>query len=128
MRFDAGEIPQGSVIALRGPDGYARFVPDPPAVTAVATTRQGATLTLPARFVREGELYAIFVDPAPAPAARIDVALGFSRFFVPKDIGMNADPRRLAVMAPTTVGGRPPCGGVRRRERRTVIHAAGTAP
>ena len=106
LRFDKTEIPNDSVIALRGPDGYARYLPDVPAVTAVADTREGP-IALPAHFERQGDFYAISVDPSPlatVQTARTDVHLTFSRYFVPNQIGMNADPRKLTVLAPTSVG------------------------
>ena len=106
LRFNMSEIPDGNVIALRGPDGYARYLPDAPAVTATAETREGP-VALPARFEREGESYAIYVDPGPLTTMQkgsTDVHITFSRYFVPKEIGMNADTRRLTVLAPTSVG------------------------
>lgn len=87
-------------------EGAALFgvLPKIPAVAAKAVLPGGETLELTATLARHGSRYEIIVDLSKLPVGSpFQVQLGFDTFFVPKELGANADERRLVIMAPDRV-------------------------
>jgi hypothetical protein len=77
-----------------------------PAITASCESSEGGALRrLPADFTIEGQSYtARCTLPQDADGdGRVRVRLFFSHYFVPRDKGLNDDPRRLSMLAPPRI-------------------------
>jgi hypothetical protein len=101
LRASLRRFPQ---IRLSGLANYS-WLPKIPVVSATIEI-DGDFLTVPASLRRLGNNYEILIDTSSIklPASdRIRVHLSFDTFFVPKQIGINDDPRELVVQAPSLV-------------------------
>ncbi len=77
-----------------------------PVVHAMLTVPGQSPRTLPAKLVPEGPFYAITIDRAdvPIPPEEIaEVLLTFDRYFVPKELGISEDARKLVLPAPEKI-------------------------
>jgi len=95
---------QFPVIRLRGPANYS-WLPKIPTVSAAIETGKGA-LAVPASLQRTDDGYEIRIDTSAIELPPIDpvrVQLTFDTFFIPKEIGINDDTRKLVIPAPTFV-------------------------
>jgi hypothetical protein len=91
-------------IRLSGQANYT-WMPKLPTVSASIDT-DGSSQSVAAPFRRVGNGYEILIDTSAAelpPSDKVRLHLEFDTFFVPKQLGINADTRELVAQAPTLV-------------------------
>jgi len=103
LEADASHLAARPFIVLSG-DANFRWLGGEPKPSAVILDEAGAPgPALPAMLRATNGRYEVVIDARPrAAAARgpIRIALTFDRFFVPSELGLNTDTRKLVVRAP----------------------------
>jgi hypothetical protein len=92
-------------IELRGAASF-NFLGKTPGMTAQLIVPGQAPKPLAATLTPDGDEYliTIHVDPQDVPAAlKTQINLTFDTYFVPAELGLNTDDRKLVVMTPTEI-------------------------